>query len=119
MSHDAASASPCIRELAAPALHAVRDHLRATTRYDVEVTASARQVELIVSDREGDTFRYGLAGCAAGVANGVANGVDGPADCAGLQVSGSDGERRLPCAQCTVEKIRDDCLEVCHHWLLC
>ena len=118
MSHDAASASPCIRELAAPALHAVRDHLRATTRYDVEVTASARQVELIVSDREGDTFRYGLAGCAAGVANGVANGVDGPADCTGLQVSGSDGERRLPCAQCTVEKIRDDCLEVCHHWLL-
>lgn len=101
-------ASTCVRELAAPALRAVRDELRATTGYEIEVMESAEQVELIVTDREGDTFRYGLAGCA-----------DASADCAGLRVSGSDGERRLPCAQCSVASVRDDCLEVCRHWLLC
>lgn len=110
MSGDTTSASPCVHALAVPALNDVRDRLRDTSHYDVEVVESALQVELIVSDREGDTFRYGLAGCAGGAEESV--------DCDGLQVSGSDGERRLPCAQCTVARIRDDCLEVCRHWLL-
>jgi len=106
-----ATAADCVREVAIPALRAAREHLAATTEYSVDLRAADDRVELVVSDREGDQFRYCLSAVDAAA--------DQPGACPALRVGGSAGERRLACGDCSVERVREDCLEVCRHWLLC
>jgi len=109
MSGDAAR--PCIRDLAVPALRAARDELRRTTRYSVELDEDDDRGELLVTDPEGDTFRYRLSVC-----DGAADGAPAGSE---LCVGGTPDEMRLTRADCSIESLRDHCLETCRHWLLC
>lgn len=101
----------CVRDLALPALEQVRAYLARETNYEVALDEAEGRVELVVSDPEGDAFRYTVEGCREGPA--------GNSACPGLRVTSAGGSREFDCGHCSSDQLRDHCLDECRHWLLC